>query len=494
MREEEFYDVSDGFTFKKLWSFLKMALPYILVCLVIVVMIGIAGCGILSEVGKSGGEKVRAIFELTYFGADEGLSPDKKPLDTQKVKSIGRITEALGTHGLNFSSTEIQNAITINGYYSPAMREIIDKLNGDEKKALEIINKIKLYPTQFVMNFNYKAVSGLSSNQAMIIVDELLKMAKFEDFALINSDTFIASSEYDLPAISGLGGFDKVNFLQSEIIKLNATVNMDKDIENSTKSLVSASLSKTAKTVAEAEYYAFSNGAFITDNNTLDSEIVKVDTMIDKVKAQKTVNATRVLDQKESIDALAKSLMIVINDKGEIINGGTYVTELFNQLYNRHSKLMDEKAMLGNTLAQYENQKLILDKFKTDGFTTPSKEVVDKANAKLQMAFNDVKTVAAAVEKVLGGLDDGNSSGMKIAMAPVHAYELTFDVSWIKCILISAIIGILIGLTVAYPLDKKIKRKKADKTKVLLAETVGDVMDKDVNNNNDNQNLGDKKE
>lgn len=414
-------------TFKNLFSYLKRALPVILVTMLITIIIGVI---ILSvNTFSNVNEETQSVIELTYRGADQGLDINGNKFDKNSLKAIDKINAAVAKVDNTLSPSEIYDNLTIEGSYSSNIQELLNNATNSEE-LLKLLNGASLVPTQYTLRMDYTKVQGLTKEKSRSVMEELIAINQREYYAELDSSQYINVEIYDNTNIYNYAEFNSLMRLQTKNLESIAACYTSKEKIYNKIQYIEQMLNKL-------ENFIYTNKAFNVEQKAKMLSALQADYNYYNNLAETASNnadAIKTIIQEYDIP-------ITVKPDGTIIQVDINSTQ-YDKMFDKHN----EYAMKANELAAVAAE--ITDKITILTAITPAdtidEEISNTVTMQRSLIASELKALAVNVKSLQNEMINNGveNNGIKIVMASVNVKSN--DVS-IKLLLLNVIIMLVVG-------------------------------------------------
>lgn len=414
-------------TFKNLFSYLKRALPVILVTMLITIIIGVI---ILSvNTFSNVNEETQSVIELTYRGADQGLDINGNKFDKNSLKAIDKINAAVAKVDNTLSPSEIYDNLTIEGSYSSNIQELLNNATNSEE-LLKLLNGASLVPTQYTLRMDYTKVQGLTKEKSRSVMEELIAINQREYYAELDSSQYINVEIYDNTNIYNYAEFNSLMRLQTKNLESIAACYTSKEKIYNKIQYIEQMLNKL-------ENFIYTNKAFNVEQKAKMLSALQADYNYYNNLAETASNnadAIKTIIQEYDIP-------ITVKPDGTIIQVDINSTQ-YDKMFDKHN----EYATKANELAVVAAE--ITDKITILTAITPADTIDEEISNTITMQRNliasELKALAVNVKSLQNEMINNGveNNGIKIVMASVNVKSN--DVS-IKLLLLDVIIMLVVG-------------------------------------------------
>lgn len=438
-------------TFKNLFSYLKRALPVILVTMLITIIIGVI---ILSvNTFSNVNEETQSVIELTYRGADQGLDINGNKFDKNSLKAIDKINAAVAKVDNTLSPSEIYDNLTIEGSYSSNIQELLNNATNSEE-LLKLLNGASLVPTQYTLRMDYTKVQGLTKEKSRSVMEELIAINQREYYAELDSSQYINVEIYDNTNIYNYAEFNSLMRLQTKNLESIAACYTSKEKIYNKIQYIEQMLNKL-------ENFIYTNKAFNVEQKA---------NMLSALQADYNYYNNLAETAKNNADAIKTIIQeydipITVKPDGTIIQVDINSTQ-YDKMFDKHN----EYATKANELAAVAAE--ITDKITILTAITPADTIDEEISNTVTMQRNliasELKALAVNVKSLQNEMINNGveNNGIKIVMASVNVKSN--DVS-IKLLLLDVIIMLVVGFAggliiyqIINTVTKNRKSKKGD--------------------------------
>lgn len=414
-------------TFKNLFSYLKRALPVILVTMLITIIIGVI---ILSvNTFSNVNEETQSVIELTYRGADQGLDINGNKFDKNSLKAIDKINAAVAKVDNTLSPSEIYDNLTIEGSYSSNIQELLNNATNSEE-LLKLLNGASLVPTQYTLRMDYTKVQGLTKEKSRSVMEELIAINQREYYAELDSSQYINVEIYDNTNIYNYAEFNSLMRLQTKNLESIAACYTSKEKIYNKIQYIEQMLNKL-------ENFIYTNKAFNVEQKA---------NMLSALQADYNYYNNLAETAKNNADAIKTIIQeydipITVKPDGTIIQVDINSTQ-YDKMFDKHN----EYATKANELAAVAAE--ITDKITILTAITPADTIDEEISNTVTMQRNliasELKALAVNVKSLQNEMINNGveNNGIKIVMASVNVKSN--DVS-IKLLLLDVIIMLVVG-------------------------------------------------
>lgn len=414
-------------TFKNLFSYLKRALPVILVTMLITIIIGVI---ILSvNTFSNVNEETQSVIELTYRGADQGLDINGNKFDKNSLKAIDKINAAVAKVDNTLSPSEIYDNLTIEGSYSSNIQELLNNAPNSEE-LLKLLNGASLVPTQYTLRMDYTKVQGLTKEKSRSVMEELIAINQREYYAELDSSQYINVEIYDNTNIYNYAEFNSLMRLQTKNLESIAACYTSKEKIYNKIQYIEQMLNKL-------ENFIYTNKAFNVEQKA---------NMLSALQADYNYYNNLAETAKNNADAIKTIIQeydipITVKPDGTIIQVDINSTQ-YDKMFDKHN----EYATKANELAAVAAE--ITDKITILTAITPADTIDEEISNTVTMQRNliasELKALAVNVKSLQNEMINNGveNNGIKIVMASVNVKSN--DVS-IKLLLLNVIIMLVVG-------------------------------------------------
>lgn len=414
-------------TFKNLFSYLKRALPVILVTMLITIIIGVI---ILSvNTFSNVNEETQSVIELTYRGADQGLDINGNKFDKNSLKAIDKINAAVAKVDNTLSPSEIYDNLTIEGSYSSNIQELLNNATNSEE-LLKLLNGASLVPTQYTLRMDYTKVQGLTKEKSRSVMEELIAINQKEYYAELDSSQYINVEIYDNTNIYNYAEFNSLMRLQTKNLESIAACYTSKEKIYNKIQYIEQMLNKL-------ENFIYTNKAFNVEQKA---------NMLSALQADYNYYNNLAETAKNNADAIKTIIQeydipITVKPDGTIIQVDINSTQ-YDKMFDKHN----EYATKANELAAVAAE--ITDKITILTAITPADTIDEEISNTVTMQRNliasELKALAVNVKSLQNEMINNGveNNGIKIVMASVNVKSN--DVS-IKLLLLDVIIMLVVG-------------------------------------------------
>lgn len=414
-------------TFKNLFSYLKRALPVILVTMLITIIIGVI---ILSvNTFSNVNEETQSVIELTYRGADQGLDINGNKFDKNSLKAIDKINAAVAKVDNTLSPSEIYDNLTIEGSYSSNIQELLNNAPNSEE-LLKLLNGASLVPTQYTLRMDYTKVQGLTKEKSRSVMEELIAINQREYYAELDSSQYINVEIYDNTNIYNYAEFNSLMRLQTKNLESIAACYTSKEKIYNKIQYIEQMLNKL-------ENFIYTNKAFNVEQKA---------NMLSALQADYNYYNNLAETAKNNADAIKTIIQeydipITVKPDGTIIQVDINSTQ-YDKMFDKHN----EYATKANELAVVAAE--ITDKITILTAITPADTIDEEISNTVTMQRNliasELKALAVNVKSLQNEMINNGveNNGIKIVMASVNVKSN--DVS-IKLLLLNVIIMLVVG-------------------------------------------------
>lgn len=414
-------------TFKSLFSYLKRALPIILVTMLITIIIGVIILSVNTFANVT--EETQSVIELTYRGADKGLDVNGNKFDKNSLKAIEKIYTAAAKIDDSLSPSEIYDNLSIEGSYSSNIQELLDNATNTDV-LLKLLNGGSLVPTQYTFRMDYTKVQGLTKEKSLSIMEELIAINQKEYNAVLDSSQYINVEIYDNTDIYNYAEFNSLMRLQTKNLESIATGYSSKEIIYNKLQYIEQMLNKL-------ENFVYTNKAFNAEQkmqmlSALQADFNYYNNLAETAK--KNADAIKTIIQEYDIP-------ITVKPDGTIIQVD-FNSAQYDKMFDKHNEYAMKANELAATATQIsENIKLLSAISPAD---TIAEDISNTVIMQRKLIASELKALAVNVKSMQNEMINNGveNNGIKIVMAPVNVKSN--DVS-IKLLLLDVIIMLVVG-------------------------------------------------
>lgn len=473
--EDNRQDYADaGVTFHDIFKFLKKAMPMLVIFLVLCLIVG-ALVGVCISVKNDIHGNIRASIEFTYNGISEGLDPIGNIFNSDSIRDIQVVSAALTNLDLQnkYDAATVRSAIKIAGV-KPGAEETSD---GEE---------LNYMPSEFTITFDYKQIDGMTETEATSIVNNLMScyLTSFKNKYIITDKLTVGFlNESDIKASDFVEIFNTItnefNYALDYVNTLSNSqfISTKGDTLSSIKIKINAYMQKLNLIISNAK-----SGRVVRDK---DSTLNYLNYEIKQISEEITAKNSLLTSIKDFLEAYSKQYPSVSVSGSSVANITVPKSDAFDNEFKK-------QTTIASKIEDLTIRKANLESWVTDlnaGPAAGSAEVLDMETK-----------IIAFVTEMDTFIEEFNEfaieySGKELA-ENVSITSEAFTVSsftstpWLKIMLISLVVGILLGLIMT-PVGVKIKKsfaeKKAAKQTVANKETTDDEqqMEQEVKSESD---------
>ena len=371
-------------------AFLRVLKRFLLIWIVIAIIIATIVPTYVTLFQSDQYKNLRAMISFNYSGIENGKAPDGSEFDVYTLKNPAVVQAALTEIGEDLSQLEkVRQGITIEGVVPD---NIIDKKTGYKSlfeqgsiKALEEINAISYFSTQYVLTFNYSKTT-FKGEQAVELFNTILEKYRryfFETYgfneALGSAVTAIDYKNYDYS--EAIDVFDStLSSLQDYVTNLSKTDTTR--FRSSQTGYTFADLSQAIKTIREVNLDLISS--YVTVNNVTKDANALMDYYnyrIEVLTRDRNV-------QQEYLQAVTDALgnyekdTVVVMGAGDSTTGNLQYSqgsEEYNNLVNQRVEAQRTVATRTQQINNYQQRILAL-----KGKSVATQDKIDKTEADLE--------------------------------------------------------------------------------------------------------------
>lgn len=451
-RQENF---NSGLTFGDVLKFLKKAVPMLLICVILCLIVGaIVGVGISLSDETNG--NIQGTIELTYDGIEQGRAPNGTTYNSDSIRDVQTISATLTNLGLNnkYDIAAIRNAIKITG--------VTPKKDANDDKP-------EVMPTKFNVTFNYKVINGMTKNEAISIVDNVM-------------NTYIKNFEKKYIVSNVM----TVNFLTEADIKSSDFVEIFNIITNelqygsnylstlSDKQFVASSGDSVATMMTKIESFSQKLNLIVASTKkncivrnkeaTLEYLNYEIKQTEDKIK----VKEETIKSIKEFLELYNKQYPSVSLSGGSVANITVPKSDVFDNEFKKLTTLKEEIEKLSLRKDEYTSWVTDL----TGAVSPATQEAIQKAEnsiIELTKGINEFIERYNEFAEEYSGKELASDVKIISAASPVSSIA---TVPWLRIMLISLGVGVVLGLVMT-PAGVRIREamavKKAKKAAMAAA-------------------------
>ncbi|MBR1554830.1 MAG: lipopolysaccharide biosynthesis protein, partial [Oscillospiraceae bacterium] len=329
----------------------KQLKRFLAIWLVVAVIIGVLTPICYGIFNSKEQKKLSAVISFTYSGIENGKAPDGRTFDVNTVKNPTVIENALLTMGEDMTELEaIRQGIYIEGIVPD---DVIDKITmyktiydqGSLTAGKEMLD-VKVYPTQFVVYFDYSNTT-FDGQRAVELLNNILYSYSdyfFEKYgfneALGSSVNALDYTEYDYS--QAIDVFDSaLSTLQDYVSSLSSKDNSR--FRALSTGYTFSDLSESIATIRDVDLDVISS--YITvhvvtkDKDTL---LAYYNYRVENLQRQKKISEDELKTVAEAIEQYEKDTIIIYGEKQDT-SQYTEASEEYDSLINR--KISAQKAV-----------------------------------------------------------------------------------------------------------------------------------------------------
>lgn len=433
-------------SFKTIFSYLKKALPIILITMIVSIIIGVIILSI--NTFSIVNEETQAVIELTYSGADKGLDVNGGRFEKNSLKSIEKVSAAIAKVDADISPTEVRDNIIIESKYSMNIQVILEN-SDDPDSIIKLLEGNNLVPTQFAFRLKYNNVKGLTKEKSLTFLEELVAINRSEYLSKIEETHYVNLGIYDNTDAFSYAEFNSIMRLQADKLKIIL-------IEYPNSDMLLSNLQFMEQTIDKLENYIIYNKAFTSEQknqmlNAMQTDRDYYDTLAQA--AQKNADAIKLIIQEYDIPVMVKP-------DGTIIEIDLN-TDQYDKMFEQHNYY----AIISNQMAARVE---IIDKKITTltGITAPdtvSENLINSITEQRKYIVAEMKTVAVNIQKVQSeAINNGcDNNGLRIVISPVNVQNMVTNArNWIISVFLMLVAGFVVGLIIYRIIESINKNRK----------------------------------
>lgn len=432
-------------SFKTIFSYLKKALPVILITMIVSVIIGIIILSI--NTFSIVNEETQAVIELTYGGADKGLDVNGGRFDKNSLKSIDKVSAAIAKVDANISPGEVRDNIVIESRYSMYIQEVLNNSENPEE-IIKLLEGNNLVPTQFAFRLKYNNVNGLTKEKSLAFLEELVAINRSEYMSKIEESQYINLGIYDNTDAYSYAEFNSIMRLQADKLKIIIAAYPE-------HSALFSKLQFMEQTIDQLENYVIYNKAFTAEQKNQ---------MLNSMQADREYYNTLSQTAKKNADAIKTIIQeydipVTVKPDGTIIQININ-TDQYDKMFEQHNNY----AIISNQMAA--RAETIGNKITTlTAITAPdtvSADLIAVITNKREYIVTEMKAVAINTQRAQSeAISNGSeNNGLRTVISPVNVRNIVSNArNWIISVALMLIAGFVGGLIIYRIIESIIKNR-----------------------------------
>lgn len=330
-----------------------------LVRVVIFILVGAIAAGSISVIAgaviSSQNAKASVVIDFGFANITSGLDPLGDVFDKDVLKSAEIVNKAVDASGIDVEKSDLINAMTVVGV-TPTdvllqLEALKAQIDTNPEAQLEI-NKIKYFPTRFVVSINNYKSLNLKDDQAKLILEKVISTyrtwfeQKYEQ--TFNSFAVSLGENIDYSAYDYVERYDLFmsqytiisNYIAEQMIKAPS-------YRSATSALNFADFWGKFNIIKNIELHSFDSlisGNLVTKDKT--KTINYLQNQLQKLKIQKETVSAQVLSQAQLIENYKMPEVLIWDGQNSIST--TALTQYYNDLVERQRILqMQEQNIQG---------------------------------------------------------------------------------------------------------------------------------------------------
>ncbi len=408
---------------------------------------------------------LNAVISFNYDGIESGKDPNGRTFDVNTLKNPAVIEKALTDLGEDMEQLEnIRQGIIIEGIRPT---DAIDKITMYQSiyqqgnlTAGEKMLEVKIYPTQFIVTFNYSATDYKGTRAVEVFNTILTSYSEyfFDTYgfnkALGSAVTTLDYNDYDYA--QAVDVFDStLSTLQDYVNGLSSSDSTR--FRASSTGNTFADLSESIGTLREVDLDVISSYINIhTITKDKETLLAYYDYRVEQLNRQKKIAEDELKTVTEAIADYEKDTIIIYGDKQDT-SQYTQASAEYDNLINRKISAQKTVSTAAQRIDMYQKRITELNKNKTSA----SKEKIERVEADLQTLSEKINVLLQKVNDTANEyyetvylsnsyniLVPASSSALhtaksiiKAAMEPVLIVEALFFVIYFAAAFISALIA-----------------------------------------------------